>query len=141
MEEIAEGECDSCVIVLESANTDSSQVLCVSGSEIFLGGSIASECGNVCTLLELVMLIEAEVDGFSEVTMLEVTIKCPVWLFVNCCNFAVMLELGFPLVSPKGVSSDIDSGRIVKDVFPVNMSFVEVSRREKFIGSSVWLGL
>lgn len=75
MEEIAKGECDSCGIVMESANMDFSQGISVCGSEaIFLGGSIASGCGNVCTLLELVTLIEAEVDGFSEVTMLDVTI-------------------------------------------------------------------
>lgn len=78
-EEIAEGDCDSCGIGIESANTDSSQGLCVCGPEaLFLGGPMVSGCENVCTLLELVTLIEAEVDGFSEVTMLDVTTECPV---------------------------------------------------------------
>jgi hypothetical protein len=141
MEEIAEGECDSCGIV-ESSNTDSSQRLCVCGPEvIFLGGSMASGCGNVWTLLELVTLIEAEVDGLLEVTMLDVTTECPLWLFDNCCNFEVMLELGVPMVIPKEVSSDIDSCSVVKDMFPVDMSFVEGSRRERFMGTSVWLRL
>lgn len=137
MEEIAKGRCESCGIVMESANMDSSQGVCVCDSEaIFLGGSMASGCGNVCTLLELVTLIEAEVDGLSEVT-----IECPVWLFDNCCNFAVMLELGVPMVIPKEVSSDTDSCSVTKDVFPVVMCFVEGSRRERFMGTSVRLGL
>lgn len=108
MEEIAKGECDSCGTVMEPENMDSSQGICVCGSEaIFLEGSMA-----------------------SEVTMLDVTIECPMWLFVNCCNFAVMLELGVPVVIPKEVSSDIDSCSVAKDVFPVDMSFVESSSRE-----------
>lgn len=137
MEEIAEGECDPCGIVMESANMESFQGVDVHGSEaIFLGGSVASECGNVFTLLELVTLIEAEVDRFLEVTMLDVTRECPVLLFVNC-DFAVMLELGVPMVIPKEVSSDIDSCSVVKDVVPADMSFIEVSRKERFIGTSV----
>lgn len=102
---------------------------------------MASGCGNVWTLLELVTLIEAEVDGLLEVTMLDVTTECPLWLFDNCCNFEVMLELGVPMVIPKEVSSDIDSCSVVKDMFPVDMSFVEGSRRERFMGTSVWLRL
>lgn len=41
-----------------------------------------------------------------------------------------MLELGVPMVTPKEVSSDIDSCIVAKDVFPVDISFVEGSRRE-----------
>lgn len=141
MEEIAEGECDPCGIVMASANKKSSQGVDVHGSEaIFLGGCLASAFENVFTLLELVTLIEAEVDGFLEVTMLDVTRECPVLLFVNC-DFAVMLELGIPMVIPKEVSSDIDSCSVVKDMVPGDMSFVDGSRKEIFTGTSVWFGL
>lgn len=132
MEEITEGEYDPCGIVMASANMASYQGVDVHGSEaIILGGSLASGCGNVFTLLELVTLIEAEVDGFLEVTLLDVTRECPVLLFVNCDSEVI----------PKEVSSDIDSCSVVKDVVPADMSFVEDSRKERFIGISVWFGL
>lgn len=74
MEEIEEGECDSCDIVMESADIDTSQEM---GVDISEAGAMASECGNVCTPLDLVSLIEAEVGMFSEVTLFDVTTECP----------------------------------------------------------------
>lgn len=98
-------------------------------------------CGNVWILLELVILIEVEVDGFLEVIMFDVIIECLLWLFDNCCNFEVMLELGVLMVILKEVFFDIDLCSVVKDMFLVDMFFVEGLRRERFMGILVWLRL
>lgn len=77
MEKIA-GECDSCGIVMESVDVDSSQGIGVNVTEAtLLDGAIDSECGNACPPLELVCLIEAEVDVSSEVIMFDVITECP----------------------------------------------------------------
>lgn len=78
MEKVA-GECDSCGIVMESVDIDSSQGIGVNVTEeTLLEGAIDSECENACPPLELVCLTEAEVDVSSEVIMFDVILECPV---------------------------------------------------------------
>lgn len=140
MEELA-GECDSRGIVMESVDIDFSQGIGVSVTEaMLLEGAMDSECGNACTPLELMCLIDTKVDVSSEVIMFDANTECLVWLFAKICDFVVRLEPGVLMVIPMEVSSDVDSCSFGRDVFPVDMSLVHESRRETFVDTSVWLG-